>query len=453
MALQDTALFREIRAIAASEAKPVFSRWECIIHAGGKDVVPLFILDLDIERNYIENYCDALSIEVAVSHGSFNYDVVPNKSTLEVTLRRLAMSESQQPTLDTEYPAESYRYRATLYDNQSDMLASNSPIVQDRQLADRGDFKNVKMQLLDPVIEKLRMQSVGGIFRKTTGINLVRALLGKYSKLAGAEAATRIQGVTIAAGWNTEIRDHIAVPHLTKLTLAPTLINTICGGLYAAGFGYYLQKQQWYLFAPYDVKGYAKSQRSLTILNVPANRMAMPERSYRETPTQVFVACTGEVKHQDVSEQDQLNRGNGVRFIDAKRIMEGFATVDGNKATVSRASNATEIVGEKRDTGLNFAPESDKRITANPLTELSKLALRSGSYIQLTWENGNPDILYPGMMVKFMYLQNSTPKELFGVLIGVQAHIAATNRSPTNRRFATNVALTVFLERKLEIDE
>ncbi len=453
MNLRDSALFREITEIGRSGAKPVFSRWECIIHANGKDVKPLFIIDIDVERNYIENFCDVTSIEVAIPQGLYNYDVVPYKSNLEITLRRIALSEDVNPTIDTNQAPLAHRYRATLYDNKSPLMESNSPIVQDKELGDRADYQNVKFQLLDPVVERLRMQTTGGVFRKTTGIDLVRALLGKYSKDAGVEKATRVLGVTLAPNANTEVREHIMVPHLTPLSQVPAHINQICGGVYSAGFGYYLQKQYWYLYAPYDVTAYTKSRKTLTVVNVPANRMAMPERSYRETPTQVIVAATGEVKHHDPSEQEQLNSGNAVRFIDANKIMEGFATIEDNKAIISRSANAAEIVGEKRETGLNYAPASEKRITANFLTELGRLARRSGSFIQLAWENAEPDLLYPGMPVKLMYLQNNTPVETLGILIGVQAHIATTNKSPTNRRYATNAAITLFVDRKIKISE
>lgn len=452
--IQDSALYNEVQAVASSGQKPVNSRWECTIHADGKDINTLYVRDLDEMCNFVENYTTEISIEIAILTGDWMYKVVPFKDKLEVTVRRFTLLEAPQPIVNDEIPPETYRYRATLFDNGSELLEGQNPAGHDKATADRGDYRHVRMQLLDPVIEQLRMKSVGGQYRNCTGLDLVRTLLGKHSKETSvADAAAVVKGVTVAANANTEVRQHIVIPHMTPLTEFPKVVNEICGGIYPAGLGYYLMRQQWFLYSPYDVTSFTKSPKTLTIVIIPAGRMPQPERSYRETPTQVIVLGTGEVKHKDNSEQLQLNRGNGVSFIDAKKVTEGFGKVENNKLIVDAASNVNRFVAEKRATGLNFVPESEKRITANYLTEYGKLARRNGGELVITWENSNPRLLYPGMPVRILYLENNKAQETYGCLIGMHTHTGATNRNPSDRRFTSNTALAVFVDRKIAVGD
>ena len=57
MAIESTLLYREVAMITGEGAKPVMWQWVCTIHVNGKDIKPLFTNEVEIERNYIEQYC------------------------------------------------------------------------------------------------------------------------------------------------------------------------------------------------------------------------------------------------------------------------------------------------------------------------------------------------------------------------------------------------------------
>lgn len=452
MPLEDSVLYREVRAIAAEGIKPVGQRWECTIHANGQDVKPLFVNWVDFDRNYVENFTDVVTVEVTISPGTHNFDVVPYKDNLEITLRRIPLSEAGN-SVDNDLEVETLRYRATLFDNKSGTLEGNNPTLNNKAVADRANAIKVKFQLQDPVIERLRMQSVGGVFRDALPTDLIRTVLGKYSKMAGDDTAVNVKGVDVSPKFNPEIRNHYVIPHLTKLTDFPKVVHELCGGVYSGGFGYYLQRNVWYLYPLYDVSRYPETKKTLTLINIPANRLVAPERSYRVTPTQVVVIATGNIKHVDNSEQLQLNYGNGVRFVDSRKVFEGFAQIDGNKATLDRSLNTNEFVNEHRQTKLNHIVESKDRITSNYLTEYGRLAFRAGSMLQATWENSDDSQLYPGMPVKYMYVEHDTAQEMYGILIGAQTIVTSNTPGPTNHRHTSNTALTIFMDRKIKFED
>lgn len=448
MSKQVQAYLAEIGAISGSGEKDVFYQLVCTLHANGVDVATYHVNELELERNYIEQYADTLSIAVTMSAGALQYDVMPYKASLEATVEYWPMSESVMARKEDSLPLLSYRYRAVPYDGRSKTIESGNITTSNKDTMDRTQSTTVRFQLIDPAVEALRMKSVGGIYRNIRGVDLVRFLLTQMSRTNGEDGAARIKGVTVSEGYNPEVREHIIIPHLTPLIKAPSLINKICGGIYPAGFQFYLQNQFWYLYPPYDTNGFTEAKRTLTIMKVPEGRFPNPERSFRQTPAQLIVLSTGETKHNDLTNEMQLNAGNGIRFQDAARVMDGMVEVDGNKATVKKSGNVTEFVAETPDTGLNMVMESQDRITANYLTEYTKIAARNGAYIRTIWENSDDSLVYPGMPVKYLYVENDTVQELYGRLVGSHSVTMPTNKNPKIKRFASKTVLTLFVQKK-----
>lgn len=452
MDVQQTTIMNEINAVLRNGTKPVFYKLDATIHTPSGDVKPLFIIDMDVDRNYIANHFDVTAITMAVPKGQYNYYVIPNKAMLTVTVVKSPLTEARHAVDNFDDVISTQLYKATLFNDKSGVVEGADMTLGNMNTADMADYVTVKIQLMDPIVDALRKQSVGGIYHDATGANVIRFLLTKASKDVAVDKSSAVVGATIAPNSNTEVRQNIIIPHHTRFIDFPYLVNRICGGIFSAGFHYYLQDRQWFLYAPYDLTAYHRSKKTLTVLNVPNNRFPEPERTYRSTKTQLIVLGTGETKHTDLSERAQLNTGNGVRFIDANKIMDGFFTVSDNTMTAKRSENVSELLAEERPDKSNMITESSERITANVFTEYVKLAEKSGAFIQVVWENSNPLLIYPGMPVNYMYLENNIARELYGIVIGTQSFITATNKGVANRRFATKTTLTLFVQRTVKTE-
>lgn len=451
MAIEETMLYNEINTIMTTGPKPVMKRWEAIIHANGEDVQAIYVEDRDRDCNFLTDYAPAILLRAVFPAGIAQFKIIPYRSNLEMTVKVYPQTETNPPSDDKTQPVRVYRYRATLESNTSKVLEGNQPHLIDQHVADKADLQTLQFQLLDLNIERMRMISIGGIYRNCTAVDLIRYLLTTHSQTKHTDSAVAIKGVTVAPGYTKDVRKHIILEDHTPLMDAPRQIESKTSGVYSAGFEYYLYGNYWFLFAPFDTTAYQKAQKTMTLINVPANRFPEPERSYRETPTQLLVLATGNIKHTDTSEQAQLNLGNGVSFVDANMVMQ-YATVENNKATVKRALNVSDGVAQQRDNGLNLVRASPKRITANYLAEYSQLARRTGSFIQAIWEHSNPDLVYPGMPVKYMYLQNHQVEEVYGVLVGIHDYDLPVTINVQNRRLQTKSVLTVFIDRKVVIN-
>lgn len=452
MDILTTPLSNEIAAISNAPQYPVQHTWDCIIHTGKEDIKAQYVDGYNCIRNYTTDFCEEISVDVMLGQGDLLHAIFPNRQVLEVTLTKTPLAVGSDFVKST-LPQTVTRYKAQLYDGSNSAVEGNIPGAEDRQKLNQMFIKPVKIQLINPVVDYLRKTTVGGVLGEGTGADCIRAMLGKYTREFIAKKGGSLTGVDVAPGSNTTIRENIIIPEHTPVINIPAIVDMENGGIYPAGFWYHLQNNMWYVYPTMDTKLYDKSDRTLNVINVPSGRFPDSEKTFRITGTQVIVLATGDTQHVDLSERDQLQKGNAVRYIDPVNLFHNYFTSEGNKAIANRDKVMTEIVSEPRKDGSNLTTLSDNPITSRHYKEFSKLAYRSGVLIQAVWENGDIDRLYPGMPVKYSYLSTSNVlKESKGILAGVQCRDKATSNNTVERKFKSVIALTLFVNRDLDGD-
>ena len=90
-------------------------------------------------------------------------------------------------------------------------------------------------------------------------------------------------------------------------------------------------------------------------------------------------------------------------------------------------------------------PESEARLTTAYNLEYSKIAQRMGNVVQVTWESSDDRLIYPGMPVRFMYLDGRIARAVYGTVIGCHTQYMQTNTNPRARKFKSNSILTLFI--------
>lgn len=449
MALENTPLINEINQIAQAGPTGVFYHWRAEIKANGKTIPALKLVTRDRIRDFAGAYSDETIVELVFGLGTYEHDIFPYRENLLVTLYREPVGEVSLSGPDGA-KVDSQQLRAVLIDSSSAVVEGNSPFVHDKDAADLLDFKQVSFQLLDLAVEQWRMRSTGAIIRKTTSAEAIRYMLTTESAKLKVDDQHRIKGVDLYPPNSSVVQDHIVIPDGTPVTDMTDMIVNRAGAIYSSGFGYYLHQNVWYVYPLYDVKRYENALRTLTLINVPKNRLPSTERTFRITANQVIALVTGEVRHYDSTENQQLNQGNGVRFADANKIMDDFVTVQGNKAQILRSKNNNEFVSEQRDTGLNNVRLSTNKITSNSFLEASKLARRAVSMLMCRWENSDPDLIFPGMPVKYIYIVEDQIVEAFGTVQFAQDFTAMDRPGFTTQRHLTNTLLTCALNRQVD---
>lgn len=455
MELRESPLWQEIQSIAfTDQPMPPLVSWKAEFLIGNKKFVPFKVVSVDIFRDYHNSYGDEIVMEVMIAAGDFVYEIYPHRQDLLVSLTR----EGRQRTTDSPLPThdiEAQQMRATLIDDHSITVEGLRNVAHSKQALNTVDILTVKFQLLDLALERARLHSVGGIFKDVTPAEVLKYSLTTVSDEMDLDEVNKIKGVEMVESPNTDKYKHIVVPHGTKLVELPMLLQHKIGGIYPNGLGMYLYQQRWYIYPLYDLTRFDSTTKTLTLINVPTNQLPGIERTYRKTANQTIALVTGEVKHIDKTEAQLLNEGNGVRYMDSRRVVDGFAdtTAGENKAVIMRAENNSEFVTDERNSRLNNVTVSSSRITANKFAEMSKLARRTGSELQCLWENSDMSAIYPGMPVKYLYIRENRVHELKGIVLGAQHYIQTYGKGMTDSRHRTDTALHLFLTRERPVQE
>lgn len=448
MEMIKNALNNEIKMIMDSGVKSPHFQLLTYIRCNNKDIKTEKTISLDINREYSGSFADVVMVECAMGWGDYVFDVYPYKANLEVTIYLIPSGEvSYTPSI--KQSVKSFKYRGLLIESSSEMAVAHDIVDKDRFSLNIAGLKRFKMQLIDLTTEWVRLEQVGGVFKNRTVSELAQFLLTQQSKRVKLTADQAIKGVDIVPADNKEVRATIAIP--PKLLVdVPEFLQNHAGGFYSAGIGYYLQSSIWYLFPLFNLKRFDKTPNNLTIINVPKGRMPGIEQTYRMAGKQLIILSTGQSKHSDKSEGTLAAEGNGVRYIEARSVLEGNVTVADNKMTYDRSKANSEFLSDQSATGLNNASLAKDLIVGNGFKETAKIAARQGTLFSAEWENSNPELLTPGMPVKVIYPDGNKVKEMYGVLHAVHSYYHLIGEGMLAQRHGCTSVLGVFVERTVK---
>ena len=446
MEIEQSSLWREIESITRSGVKPVHFTYRVEIHVGEETILPLKLLSIDYVQDFELKYADEVIIALAIPGGKYAKRIYPFKDQIEITLFKVPLAEMGDYN-DEEAAPQSERYTATLIDTGNPLLEANGMNAPSEEALDLTNVFQIQFQLVNKALEQLRMISVGGIYRNATVEDVIKSVLTVESRKLEVEGSRAPQGVEMVDASNTKVRDHVIVPQGTKLVHLPEYIHYKCGGVYNAGLGYYLYGDYWHVYPCYDTTRFNKAESTFTVINIPKNKMPGVERTYRKDGSNLVVLATGEVRFADDTEEQQLNWGNGVRFADAEKFMEGvLVKTMGNKAIATRGTNTSEFKATDRMSGNNNIHLSTNAIHANAFVEYSRLARRQGCVLSFVWENSLPELVHPGMPTKVLYLLDGELREVYGTVLKAHHFVQMAGEGMTDMRYVCRTMLAVFVE-------
>ena len=420
MNFEASPLNREVQRILSAGPLPVSNRWTAVLNmTGNVNYTAIKVMSVDIVRDYVNDYSERLMVELAFGLGTWQHEILPNKMGLTITLKRELLEESSG-AVNQNATTVTQPMRATVVDATSSTIEGSELYAESADAGNLVSIKVVRFQLTDLAVEQTRMQSAGGTLRKCTVEDAIKTLLSNMSQAIAVDQQHALIGVDVAKANNPQVYNNIVVPHAERLVDVPKYIYHHYGSPYSTGMGFFIQANTWWVYPLYDLSRYDTAEKSLTIINVPKNRYPMLDRTYRTTNSQVIVLSTADVKHMDVSENYQLNQGNGLRYADAAKLFNGFTKNEDNKSTALRAENNSELVAQGRPTGLNNIQRASSPVTSNPMRMLGEVSKGLGAIIMVTWENSQVGLIIPGMPMKYLYSVNGKVMEAKGIVLKTQ---------------------------------
>lgn len=457
--ITQTTFNREVLKVINEGTRRTFYKYKAGLFAGSNKVNVYYFNAMSNTRDYINQYTDAICLDLILNDQEYQRLVVPNRHKLKIRIYK----EPMAPLSGNEATGDivSQEFIAMLYDNSSAIMESNTLMNANASVGQRAQLVTVRFFLLNKTIENLRLRTLGPTIRETVAAEALRGILHQETTAAAGVVSEVYRGFDLADGYNTIIKKQIMVPHGTAIIGTDGLMRLVeesSGGIYNSGFNYYFQKGFWFMFPPFSTDRYNTCKsKTLTIINVPADRYPSIERTYRETPSQIIVICTGATVHQDNTGAAQKNDGNAVMYIDSNKVYNDYSKMEGEDLVVNAKTNVNKFGLDVADRTTNNGEVvmKNKGVSAQYFKEFASLSLRLGMVIGCKWENAEPDLIYPGMPVCFMYLDGDQPKQVYGSVIGssiiVNAMGQGNGSGKDDRKFGTSVMLSVFLANKIDI--
>lgn len=443
--LEYSAIGETVRRITATPGSPYYIL-SAVIHAGGKDIYPLQFLSHSIGRDFVASHTDDMSLVLAVGLGTLINEIGPFQDDLKITINR-SQCDGEGRQL-TNLPVVSRTYRAYLGDDiPRASEAGNNPAMQDTETANRTSIRPTRFIVEEVAMEQLRKMQVGITARSCPPYAVMQTLLVKSCQALKLGNDEVITGFDMVEPNNTTARDHVVVRDGTPVLDLPDLLQNKQGGIYSTGLGFYIQGRSIYTWPLYDTGRQDTAKRLLQVVLAPSKQSRMLDRTWLDNGRMVTVYSAGVSKVIDDTLGKLNVEGNGVRFADASKLLDGFGEVKGNKLTVSRSKNNNEYVSTVLGNGQNFAPLSDSAATSNVYLEASKLAKRSVAIMILPWRRSNPELLVPGMTAEILYDYNGIIRTIEGVLLGNNNDYTLDGQGVTVDRYIATTSLIVGIDR------
>jgi hypothetical protein len=449
MEIEESPLFAEVTKIIQGGPTDTNYGWECVFQYGdNKTYIPLKVIGVNIIRDYLGSFTDSMSCTVLMGLGGYARQIYPNRTGMQMTLKKMPMSENKGAS-DPKQAIQEEIYSAILISNMPSPTQAQGAEALDEEALNLQNIVEVSFQLFNKSMEQIRLMPVGGVFRRTKVDSLLLSMLTTESSKADVDDQRAILGVDITPVSNKDSKEQIIITHGTKLIDVPDYLQKRVG-IYNAGLGSYIQNKHWFIFPLYDTNLFQTRQDTLTVFVLPKRKYSDIERTFSVNGDSVTLLMTGETGFSDDNGTQYLNQGNGARFADASKLMDSSNNLSNNKVVVSRALNNKEFIADTRNDGINHVPIPNQRITANPFTVYSQLNARKGGYFKGVWQNSDSSIIFPGMITRIIYSDIGSIKEIYGV-VHICEHVSHKLGDINNNAYSNQSVISIYVNPAKEI--
>lgn len=451
-------IYKELKGLLSSNREYTKNRWTCEFIIDGEVIPTIKVFALDRVHDYEAGVMEAINIMVEMSLGSYNHDVYPNRKKATAVLYKTPL-DNRDGNKHKEKPTVSKVYNCVFLSNTSATLTDGSEISTSKKVADREYTTKIQVQLIDPISDDYRQQEVSCILRNVTVLDAMELLLttdiygpdDELPKVITPEAYadkqyTKIVGREITPPDNLRVYKHIVIPTGTKLVDLPDYLQ-VNYGVYRNGLGNYYYNGIVYVYPIYDTERIDTTINYLTIARFPPEAAPSTGRTWilKET-MELYVAATADVTHNDFSDWVELNSGIISYTLDSEVVLPSVVTVEEGVASTEMASNLLFTDPYSRQEGDSHVSLASRCTTCNTFFLNSKINAGRSGMMSVTWENSNPDFLYPGMPVRYIFPVGDVIGELRGTLILADSETTPVRDGLMETEYITNTKLAIKVE-------
>lgn len=437
MTIDSTALINEITLIAAKQKRPGFTM-NAELYFDTTVVNVVRVANLLRYNDYVGAYAEEWTIDLVINTGLYNTYLIDNADKLKINLIIVMQLPGEEPVITK------LNMRAFPKNTDDARVKQNRTADLNQSAVGEMEIGTYQFHLLDIAVEQMRTMQTGGNYPVTSASSVLSVLLGGSGSMLDLPLEQKPQAPQIVEPDTQVVKNLVSVKQGTNLCdLAGYLQQHY--GLYNTRIGSYYHNRTWYVWPLYNTKRFELARATLTLINVPADRFPEIETSYETRGSSTVILLTGDAKFEDNSNRQQYNDGNGTRTIRASAISgDDGRVVDSGEVLLKRSETNTEIKTNDRRNGVNFVPTTNE-VTDNTARVLSRTATVNGTTAQFSWQSSNPDVVYPGMPVKLLYLKGNKVVQRYGVVTEFQSNYQLARPGLMDRGMLCRSAITVFI--------
>ena len=443
--IEKTPIWEDIREVIKGDNKTVRWTYKAMFHTVDEDIPIGQLLHWEESRDYAGMVGGFGHVSFNLGLGDYQYRLYPYRSHMELTIKKVALNNDgteKDEEIDTQ------RFKVIFHPDKNYVPSGNKDSLYDAFTLNNMQLVKVHLEIQDRALEPLRRTMVSGTYREITMQRLIKGLMVGVSKRLEVEGKPIVDGIEFEEPDNKVPQHEIVIPQGTLLSNLPTWCQEKSTGVYSTGIGTYFQrydkKNLWFVFPFYKFKRFDTSKKKLIIYNVPSGKLNGIDHTYRVDGDVLKIITTNGTEIKDDSTNTELNDGVGFRLAHATAIMTKPVTIKDGKAIYDRSKLMTEVGYKDREDGLNYAPYI--KPGTNPFNLFSRAFFARSQHVTLGWENADPDLLYPGMPCKYVFMDHGKYIELKGTLTGVQINRMLQGKDGTGKLYIVHATLGIVVE-------
>lgn len=450
MALERANIKAEWDILITNNLPPVFWKYKAEFIIEGLSYFFTEIKSITTTRDYKDEYAESKYIRATIPITTYRKLLFKKKRNVKVKLTR---EQHRSDGINVKAPQSKTRMYVAYFKDIVDQTLMNN--TKDQTSDGRKDLDgtvDVVLKLQEEVVQDMRLTAaVSGVYYGTSKCNLLKTLMSYERAEEELKEALlepefrRVRGVEIHPCTDSSTHDWLMVPTGLRIVDFPQWLQ-FNEGVYASGIGYFFQEGWWHIYPLHDYTRFTPDKKTLTVALFPQDEVPVVERTYMYRSEQLWCIATGEKMAVDLSEYTHHNYGNAYEFFKSSELLDSMFDTPDNEVKTDLDSTLRKFKLKERKDGKNNIIHPDRYFTDNPAKVTSKLIQNIGRHIVVNWDNADPELLFPGMPTKILYIENDETKSLFGTLLKADIVDSPVTESMQDTDFRTNIVMTIFIE-------
>jgi len=391
----------DIASVISNKAlHPNAIQYSIIVHTPTMDIDVIDLVSIETNRDYANNITDYILVTFTIALGTYIKQIRSIQDNLEMSII-------------TDHYGKKYhsRYKMIL-NGVPDAIAGSIYTSYTETELNKMDVVVIEAQCLSRLVESIRLTPVSGVYNYVTVSDVIKTVISHTIDAVKIEGSAISYNINIITPNNSKTYRHIIIPTGIRVIDLPSFLQNTDYGVYSSDIGTYIQKigyfekgvtpkETIFVYPLYNNKITNTPGKQLMVLSSPNTLVSRSENSYLIDGDVIKIIGSGDMHGSEISQTKLMQNGSSVVISNPDHVI--IKGTNGTDDTVSTSSK-TNLTGSNlkimKDGG---APTKYIGPTANKYKQYSAIARDMLSMYHVTWNFSNPELLYPGMPVMYIY--------------------------------------------------